>query len=100
MKTAIEFLFEEMNRIRLEDESGNIGAIEFFQLQKNAYEKAKEMEQKERIVNNHLNNNFKRTLKRLIIIADRYEKERQGLYVDELVYLSDAKFILNSFEKN
>ena len=36
-----------MNRIRLEVESGNIGAIEFFQLQQNAYEKAKEMERQQ-----------------------------------------------------
>ena len=51
--------------------------------------------EKEKITNKH----FENILKRLIIIADRYEKERQGLFEDELVYLSDAKFIINSFEK-
>lgn len=31
---------------------------------------------------------------RLVKICDRYEKERQGLYEDELVTLNDAKFQL------
>lgn len=43
MKTAVEFLFEEMNKIRLEEESGNIGALDFFNQQNEAFEKAKEM---------------------------------------------------------
>lgn len=44
MKTPIEILFAEMNRIRLEDESGNISTLEFFNQQNEAFEKAKEAE--------------------------------------------------------
>lgn len=44
MKTAVQVLFEEMNRIRLEDECENIGAIEFFRMQYEALEKAMAME--------------------------------------------------------
>lgn len=47
MKTAVEILFQEMNRIRLEDECENIGAIDFFRLQREAIEKAKEMEKQQ-----------------------------------------------------
>ena len=47
MKTAIEYLFEEMNRIRLEDECGNIGALDFFNQQNEVFNKAKEMEKKQ-----------------------------------------------------
>lgn len=47
MKTAVEILFDEMNKIRLEDECDNLGAMEFFQLQKQALEKAKELEKYE-----------------------------------------------------
>lgn len=45
MKTAVEFLFEEMNRIRLEVESENISALDFFNQQNEAFSKAKLMEQ-------------------------------------------------------
>ncbi len=38
METAVEFLFKELNRIRLEDESGNIGALDFFNQQNEAFE--------------------------------------------------------------
>ena len=47
MKTAVQILFEEMNRIRLEDECENIGAIEFFKLQNEAFEKSKEIEKQQ-----------------------------------------------------
>lgn len=47
MKTAVEILFDEMNKIRLEDECDNLGAMEFFQLQNQAFEKAKELEKYE-----------------------------------------------------
>lgn len=40
MKTAVEILFDEMNRIRVEDECDNLGAIEFFKLQNEAFKKA------------------------------------------------------------
>lgn len=33
-------------------------------------------------------------IEKLVKICDRYEKERQGLYEDELVTLNDAKFQL------
>ena len=49
MKTAVEELFEEMNRIRLEDESGNIGALDFFNQQNKAFDKAKAIERKQMI---------------------------------------------------
>ena len=52
MKTAVQILFEEINRIRLEDESGNINALEFFNQQNEAFEKAKEM-YKQQIINAH-----------------------------------------------
>ena len=85
MKTAIEFLFEEMNRIRLEDESGNIGVIEFFQLQQNAYEKAKEIEKKEIIdaywggLNYSINNDCSVTK----IISD----ELKGIKIEDVAEL-------------
>jgi hypothetical protein len=44
MKTAVEELFEEMNRIRLEVESGNLGALDFFNQQNEAFDKAKATE--------------------------------------------------------
>ncbi len=47
MKTAVQILFEEMNRIRLEDECENIGAIDFFKLQNEAFEKSKEIEKQQ-----------------------------------------------------
>ena len=47
METAVEILFEEMNRIRLEDECENIGAIDFFKLQREAYQKAITMERRQ-----------------------------------------------------
>lgn len=43
-QTAVDFLFQELNRIRLEDESENIGAISFFEMQNEALKKAKKME--------------------------------------------------------
>ena len=52
MKTAVQVLFEEMNQIRLEDESGNISALDFFKQQNEAFEKAKEM-YKQNIINAH-----------------------------------------------
>lgn len=47
MKTAVEFLFQEMNRIRLEDECENIGAIEFFELQNKALQKTLQIEEEQ-----------------------------------------------------
>ena len=47
MKTAVQILFEEMNRIRVEDECENIGAIDFFKLQNEAFEKSKEIEKQQ-----------------------------------------------------
>jgi hypothetical protein len=47
MKTAVQVLFEEMNRIRLEDECENIGAIEFFKLQNEAFEKTLQIEKEQ-----------------------------------------------------
>lgn len=47
MKTAVEFIYEEMNKIRLEEESGNIGALEFFNLQHAVFYKAKEKERQQ-----------------------------------------------------
>jgi len=56
-QTAVEWLFEELNRIRIEDESAkgtiftksNIGALNFFLQQDEALKQAKEMEKKQRI---------------------------------------------------
>ena len=45
--TAVEWLFQEMNRIRLEVECENIGAVQFFYLQNDAIEKAKAMEKEQ-----------------------------------------------------
>jgi hypothetical protein len=50
MKTAVQILFQEMNQIRLEYECENIGAIEFFKLQNEAFEKAIAIERR-RIIN-------------------------------------------------
>lgn len=47
MKTAVEILYEEMHRIRLEDECGNLGAMDFFRLHTQAFEKAKAMEREQ-----------------------------------------------------
>jgi hypothetical protein len=49
-QTAVEWLFKELNRIRIEDESGNIGALSFFLQQDEALNQAKEME-KQQIIN-------------------------------------------------
>jgi hypothetical protein len=43
-QTAVEFLFQELNRIRLEEESGNISALDFFNQQNEAFAKSKQME--------------------------------------------------------
>jgi hypothetical protein len=51
-QTAVEWLFEELNRIRLEDESGNIGALSFFLQQDEALKQAKAME-KQQIMDAH-----------------------------------------------
>ena len=47
MKTAVQILFEEINRIRLEDECENIGAIEFFSLQREAIKEALQKEKEQ-----------------------------------------------------
>lgn len=47
MKTAVDYLFQVMNDIRIEVECENIGAIDFFRLQDEAIEKAKEMEKRQ-----------------------------------------------------
>lgn len=47
MKTAVDYLFQVMNDIRIEVECENIGAIDFFRLQREAIEKAKEMEKQQ-----------------------------------------------------
>ena len=48
-QSAVEWLFDELNRIRLEDESENLTILDFFELQNHAYNKAKAME-KEQII--------------------------------------------------
>ena len=52
-QSSIEWLYSEMNRIRVEDECENIGAVEFFELQRNALEQAKAMH-KEEIMDAHI----------------------------------------------
>ena len=47
MKTAVDTLYEEMHRIRLEDECGNLGAMDFFRLHREAFKKAKKMEREQ-----------------------------------------------------
>ena len=47
MKTAVEFLFEEMNNIRLDSESNMLDAITFFNRQNKAFEDAKILEKKQ-----------------------------------------------------
>ncbi len=46
-QTAVEWLFKELNRIRIEDESGNIGTLSFFIQQDEALKQAKEMEKQQ-----------------------------------------------------
>jgi len=43
-QTAVEFLFQELNRIRIEDESGKISTLDFFNQQNEAFAKSKKME--------------------------------------------------------
>jgi len=47
MKTAVDTLYEEMHRIRLESECGNLGAMDFFRLHTQAFEKAKTLEREQ-----------------------------------------------------
>jgi len=46
-QTAVEWLFEELNIIRIEDEIGNIGTLSFFNQQFEALKKAKAMEEEQ-----------------------------------------------------
>lgn len=48
-QSAVEWLFDELNRIRLEDESENLTILDFFELQNHAYNKAKAMEKEQLI---------------------------------------------------
>lgn len=61
------------------------------------------MKMSEQDTNNQLDGLHKKHLidliGKLVKICDRYEKERQGLYVDELVYVNEAKFQLRLSEK-
>lgn len=47
MKTAVEFLFEEMNKIRLDSECDMLDAMTFFRRQNKSFEEAKRLENKQ-----------------------------------------------------
>jgi hypothetical protein len=46
-QNSVEWLFSEINRIRLEEEMRNISTFEFFTLQGKAFEQAKAMHKEE-----------------------------------------------------
>ena len=78
MKTAIDFLFEEMNKIRLEDECGNLSALDFFKEQDKAFKKAKSIEKEQ--IKEHFESGWKRAKTALLSNYKHYSK----IYFDNL----------------
>ena len=73
-QTAVEWLFEELNKIRIEDESGNIGALSFFLQQDEALNQAKEME-KQQIMDAVKYGNHNPLMASAKMLGDQYYKE-------------------------
>ena len=81
METAVDFLYKEINNIRLEDECGNLSALDFFNAQNKAFEKAKKLEKEQ--TKEHFENGFKRAKTALLSNYRHYSK----IYFDNLNYI-------------
>lgn len=81
METAVDFLFKEINNIRIEDECGNLSALEFFNAQDKAFKKAKSIEKEQMLefgkwILRRFNDYGSRTEEELLLIFKNKENEK------------------------
>ncbi len=72
-QTAVEWLFQRMNEIRVDDECERLSVIDFFNLQFEAKEQAKQMEKEQ--IKEAYSNGVVRHLHSKTILSEEYYNE-------------------------